>query len=166
MEDLLSQIKGQRTISMFTWNIIIIASFGLMLGLIGIALFLRKHMNFQSLPTDSLSNFFNPRLYLFPSIYQIFMSILLILSSIYVLKYYERWRKILVYGLIAEVLFLIITPIINISNVPNVDTNLGIWDNAKTRIVIWSIIISYCLAFFFALVVRKFSRGSIKKLFK
>jgi len=169
MEQLLAQIKVKRTIQMFTWNIIIIASFALILGLLGTVMSIRMFLvraQFQPLPTDGLFSFFNPGLYLFPSVYHIAMSILLILASVYVLRYNERWRKILLAALIIEVLFLVITPVLNISKIPNLDTALGTWGNAKTRLVIWSVIISYCLAFFFAIAAMKFSRGSVKQLFK
>jgi hypothetical protein len=165
MEDLSHQIKNQRTIKTIAWNIIVIAFFGLVLGISGIIIYLRSHTDFQAIPENTLAHFFNPRLYLYQSIAQLVLNILLMWSSFHVLGYSEKWRKILIYGSIAAILFLIILPIININSIPNVDTNLETWGDAKTTIVTWSFIVSYCVASFFVWVIVKLSSENVKPLF-
>ncbi len=164
MEETLQLIKDQRAVKTFTWNIIVLSFLGFIFGLIGIAVFLKSQINLHSVPQDSLANFLNPRLYLFQSILQIIIGIILVMSSFYVLKLSEKWRKILIVGLIIEILFLLIIPVINTGHIPNVDTRLQEWGSAKTRIVLWSFIISYCIAGFYILSLIKFTR--VRYLFK
>lgn len=169
MKEILSQLKNQRSVKTFAWNIIVVASLAIIYGLIGITLyllFMGNHIDFQTVPLNSLSSFLNPRLYFLQSIIQIIISLLLILCSKNVLRYYEKWRKALIIVMIITILFLIIIPIINIHNIPNIDTALESWGNAKIRIVTWSITTSLCLGGFFCIAIIRLSEENVKRLFR
>lgn len=164
MEETLHHIRDERAVRTYSWNIIILSSLGFLFGLFGIAVYLRNPVNFSTVTRDSLANFFNPRLYFTQSIIQIIIGAILITASVYTIKHSEKWRKVLIAGLILEILFLLVTPVINSGYIPNVDTKLQEWGSAKTRIVLWSFIISYCLAGFYILSALKFLK--VKYLFK
>jgi len=171
MEGALNQVKNQRSVKSFSFNIIIISVAGFVLGFLGIVWYLLKlrsaYPEMSSLPLNGLVQFMNPGNYIIQSLFQIGISIVLIYSSYYVLKYSEKWRKILVYGLIASSLFLIIAPFFNTGNIPNLDLPTNeIWGGAKVKIVTWLFLTTYLTAGYFVLIALKLSREEIKKLFR
>lgn len=165
MENKVSQIRCHRTVSSFSWNIIIISTFGMLFALTGLGLtYITRHIEFPKI--NGLSFFLNPKLYLIPSIFQIPISGLLLFSSILVLKGSEKGRKFLIFGLIAAILFLIIIPIITINHIPNLETASEAWGFGKISIVSCHFFFSLSIAVYFLIALIKLSRIEIKQLFK
>ncbi len=170
MKDLIRKLKYQRSIKSYSINIIVISSFGFVWALLGIIWFFVKldspYMNLPETDIHSIANLFNPKYYLIQSIFMIAIAALLIISSYNVLKYSARWKRVLQYALVAQIVFLIVAPILNIDRIPNLDTNMEIWGPAKTKIAIWSVEVSYLIAVYYLFALLKFSQEGVKRLFK
>jgi len=165
MENKVSQIRYHRTVSTYSWNIIIISAFGLLFALAGIGLtYMTRHIEFPRV--NGLSFFLNPKLYFIPSIFQIPISGVLLISSILVLKGSDKGRKLLIFGLIAAILFLIIIPIITINHIPNLETASATWGFGKTSMVSCHFFFSLSIAIYFLVALMKLSRDEIKQLFR
>jgi hypothetical protein len=165
MKNKMSQIRNHRTVKSFSWNVIIIAAFGFLFGLAGIVMtYITRHIDFPRI--DGLSFFLKPQLYFIPSIFQIPISSILLISSILVLKGSDKGRKLLIYGLITAILFLIIIPVITISHIPNLETSSKTWGFGKISMVSCHFFFSLSIAIYFFIAMMKFSKDEIRQLFR
>lgn len=113
----------------------------------------------------------NYNLYFIQSVFELLLFTLILISSIFVLKSRNKWRKALIYGLIVSTVFLIVSPIINYMNFPMVNIKMmdinesKMMNIAKTSILIWSFTRSVIISVFFIYVIIKMSKEEIKLLF-
>ncbi|MEW6654748.1 MAG: hypothetical protein AB1394_14950, partial [Bacteroidota bacterium] len=127
---------------------------------------------------QSMTKDFNPPveinfiLYFIQSATELLLCIIVFVAATFVLKYKNLWRKVLVYGLIASILFLMVSPLVNYYNflpvsikIPGINEN-SMMSVAKTSILVWSYTWSIIISAFFIYIIMKLSKEEIKLLFK
>jgi len=170
METSVSQEKNQQLVKTFSWILIAISVF----VLLGSLLF---HRGYSSIITlQGITKNFDPpiginfTLYFIQNAIELLLCIIVYISATFVLKYDDTWRKILLYGLIASIIFLLISPIINYYNMPTLTIKqpggVSYISISKTTALIWSYAWSIIFSAFFIFVIVKFSKKEIKQLFK
>jgi hypothetical protein len=110
--------------------------------------------------------------YLLASLVELLLCLLLFLSSSFVLKYKNSWRKILVITLIVSILFLFVSPLIydmvfqseqvRIRLAKNNNETAGI---SRVTIMVWSYIRSIILSVFFLVIIRKLTDKNVLPFF-
>ncbi len=116
MEEIVNQQKNQKFVKTIAWILIVLSALVL----------LKSVFSLQFLSTlvtvKGITKNFNPpvELNFAPSIIQSLIELLLcvivFVSAAYVLKFKKVWKQILIYGLIASIIFLFVSPIINYYN--------------------------------------------------
>jgi len=103
----------------------------------------------------------NFALYFVQNAVGIILCVVVFVSAAFVLKYNNRWRKVLVYELIVSTIFLMISPIINYYNIDNIIVGVN-----KIQRLIGYYFLSISLSAFFITVIIKLSKEEVKLLFK
>ncbi len=171
MGTIVSQEKNQKVVKIISWLLIVVSALVLFRSLFAL-------QGYTAMITmQSITKKFNPSvginftLFFVQNAVELLLCIVLFVSATFVLKYRNQWRKVLVYGLIASIIFLMVSPIINYNNMPalKMASNGGIekemMNVAKTSILIWSYFWSIVLSTFFIVVIQKFSKEEVKLLF-
>jgi len=169
----LNQIsKEQKYVKIFVWILIV----GSVLIFLKALLALNGYAGMINM--QQLSKNFDPpiqmnfTLYFVLSGIELLLSIIIFVSAVFVLKYSDLWRKVLIYGLILSVLYLVISPIIYYNNFLMRDTIMlrGMEKNmlslAKSSFLIWSYFWSVVISIFLVVVIKKLSDQKTKELFK
>jgi len=161
METLVLQNKNRETIKVFSWILIVISTIGLLSSLF-------VSNGYSSMITmQSITKNFEPpvginfALYFVQNAVGIILCVVVFVSAAFVLKYNNRWRKVLVYELIVSTIFLMISPIINYYNIDNIIVGVN-----KIQRLIGYYFLSISLSAFFITVIIKLSKEEVKLLFK
>lgn len=161
METVVLQNNNRDTIKVFSWILIVISTIGLLSSLF-------VSNGYSSMITmQSITKNFDPpiginfTLYFIQNAVGILLCVVVFISAAFVLKYNNRWRKMLVYGLIISIIFLMISPIINYYNIDNVLVGVN-----KIQRLIGYYFLSIILSAFFIYVIIKLSKQEVKLLFK
>ncbi len=172
MEDINLIEKTQKNIKILTW-ILIIGSALILLS----ALFIFGGYSNMIYLQSATKNFDPPininfTLYFILNAIKLLLSIVIFLSAIFVLKYKDNWRKILVYTLSAAILYLLISPIVNYLYFPMLDlvaptegTAQVMLNMAKTSMLIFSYIWSFVFIAFFIYAIKRMTNMEVLKLF-
>ena len=102
----------------------------------------------------------NFTLYFIQNAVELLLCVLVYVSAVYVLKFNNVWRQVLVYGLITSIIFLMVSPIISYYNIDNVIVGVD-----KIPRLIWRYSLSIILSAFFIFVIIKLSKEEVKLLF-
>lgn len=173
MEVSVSQEKKQELVKALSWILLIVSALFLFLNI-----FFSKGYS-TMLSMFGISKLYNPplefnfNLYLFITqfLIEMLLCVVIFISAIYVLKYNNMWRKVLVYALIVSIVFLFVSPIISYYNCPLLkieyfsERDQMIVNASKTSRLVWSYIGSLLVAGFFSYVIMKLSKEEIKKIF-
>jgi hypothetical protein len=103
----------------------------------------------------------NFTLYFIQNAVELLLCVVVYVSAVYVLKFNNVWRQVLIYGLITSIIFLIMSPIITYYNVHSIIEGFP-----KISRLIWSYIWSIIFSAFFIFVIMKLSKEEVKLLFK
>lgn len=172
MEEIVSQAKNQKLVKVLSWILICLS----VIVLLRTIFVLQGYASMITM--QSITKKFNPpveinfTLYFIQAAIEIILCVIVFISAVYVLKYKSLWRQVLVYGLVASIVFLVVTPLISYNNLPALKIKMaGINDRemlsvAKTTILIWSYTWSIIFSAFFVFVILKLSKPEIKLLFK
>ena len=164
--------KNKELVKILSWILIVISA----LVLLGSIFLLRGYS--AMITMQSITKNFDPpveinfTLYFIQNAIKLLLCAVVFVSAAYVLVFRNFWRKILFYGLIASVIFLIVSPIIDYYNLPTITINLmpGVEREkmyvSKTSLLIWSYAWSIIFSAFFVYVILKLSREEVKLLFK
>jgi len=177
MENLTPIEKTQKNIKILTWillvgsGLILLWSLFMSVGFINMIHLKNITKNFD--PPIQI----NFTLYFILTAIKLLLSILIFLSSIFVLKYNDNWRKVLIYVLFAAILFLLIAPIVNYFNFPmqNFVAPKGMGKEmlmekemlnmAKSSMLIFSYILSFVIIAFNVYAIKKMTNKEVVKLF-
>lgn len=160
MESLVLQKKNQEAVSIFSWILIVISTFVLFRSI----LFLNGYSSMIKM--QLITKNFNPpiginfTLYFIQNAVELLLCVLVYVSAVYVLKFNNVWRQVLVYGLITSIIFLMVSPIISYYNIDNVIVGVD-----KIPRLIWRYSLSIILSAFFIFVIIKLSKEEVKLLF-
>lgn len=170
MEVDLSKEKKQNLVKVLSWILIIVSAlflflnvffskgYSTMLSILGISKLYNPPLEFN----------FNLYLYIIQFVIEMLLCVVVFISAANVLKYNNKWRKVLVYTLIVSIVFLFVSPIIDYYNLSlyNIEyyseKDQVIVNASKTSKLIWSYIGSLALAGFFSYVIMKLSKEEIK----
>ncbi|MFA5804959.1 MAG: hypothetical protein WC879_09960 [Melioribacteraceae bacterium] len=161
METLVLQKKNQEVVNIFSWVLIVISAFVLLRSILflnGYSSMIKMQLITKNFDPPVGINF---TLYFIQSGLELLLSIVVFVSATFVLKYSNRWRKVLVYGLIISIIFLMVSPIISYYNIDNVIVGVD-----KIPRLIWRYSLSIILSTFFIFVIIKLSKEEVKLLFR
>lgn len=173
MELDLSQEKKQNLVKVLSWILLILSALILFLNLFfseGYSAMLSM-LGISKLYDPPLEFNFNLYLFITQFVIEMLLCVVVFISAAYVLKYNNKWRKVLVYALIVSIVFLFVSPIINYYNLPLLkieyysERDLVIVNASKTSRLLWSYVGSLVLTGFFSYVIMKLSKEEIKKIF-
>ncbi|GBD90441.1 hypothetical protein BMS3Abin04_01158 [bacterium BMS3Abin04] len=172
MDDLNQINREQKYVQIFSWILIV----GSILIFLKALLALNGYAGMINM--QQLSKNFNPSIQMNFTLYfvlsgiELLLSILIFISAVFVLKYSDLWRRILIYGLILAILYLVIFPILYYNNFMMRDTMMikgmekEMLKLAKSSFLIWSYFWSVIVSIFFVFVIKKLSNEKTKELFK
>ncbi|MDQ7815573.1 MAG: hypothetical protein RDU14_00945 [Melioribacteraceae bacterium] len=172
MEEVVNQAKNQKLVKILSW-ILIVASVLVLLKEVFLTQGYLAMFNMEQIT----KNFDPPieinfTLYYIQSAIEFLLCIVVFVSATFVLKYKNFWRKVLVYGLIASIIFLFVSPLIDFYNFPTVKIK-GIggverefMEVPRITIFLWSFTWSIIFSIFFIYVIYKLSKPEVKLLFK
>ena len=171
MDDLIQKNKEQKTVKIFSWILIagsVFVFFKVLLVLNGYAGMINMQQITKNFDPPIQMNF---TLYYVLSGIELLLNILIFISAVFVLKYSDLWRRILIYVLIFAILYLLISPILD-NNFMMRDTMMiqgiekEILKFAKSPFLVWSYFWSVVISLFFVVVIKKFSNNKTKELFE
>ncbi len=161
----------QKGIKIFAWILIagsVFVFLKVLLVLNGYAGMINMQRVYQNFDPPIQMNF---TLYYVLSGIELLINILIFISAVFVLKYSDLWRRILIYVLIFAILYLLISPILD-NNFMMRDTMMikgmekEMLKFAKSSFLIWSYFWSVVISLFFVVVIKKFSNKKTKELFE
>ncbi len=161
MEGVVSQEKNQKLIRTLSWILIFVSAIVLLKSIF----FSRGYS--AMIVMYGITKKFDPpiginfTLYFIQKAVELLLCVVVYVSAVYVLKFNNKWRQVLVYSLIVSIIFLIMSPIFTYYNVHN-----GIEEFPKTSRLIWSYVWSMILLAFLVYVIMKLSQDEVKALFK
>ena len=161
MKTLASQEKNKETVREYSWALIVMSIILLLLG-VSVSRGYSPMINMRSLTKN-----FNPpmeinfTLYFFQKAVELLLCIVVFLSATFVQKFSERWRKILLYSLIASIIYLFVSPIITYYNFDRLIHGLDV-----TSKLIGTYATAVVLSAFFIAIKIKLSKEEIRLLFK
>jgi hypothetical protein len=172
VEEIIIQQKNQKLVKVLSWVLIVLSALVL----------IRSVFTLQSLSTvvtiKGITKNFNPPVelnfapFIIQSAIEILLCVVIFVSATYVLKFRKVWKQILIYSLIASIIFLIVSPLINYFNPTflKVDgfnsAEKEMMNIVKGARLMWSYTWSILFSIFFVYVILKLSREEIKILFK
>jgi hypothetical protein len=171
METNVLQGKNQKLVRMLSWILIVVSA------LVLLSTVFTLHDLSSMVTMQGITKNFNPPVelnfapYLIKNAIELLLCVIIFISSTFVLKYKKVWKQILVYSLIASIIFLVISPLmtfynptfLKIDSLKNAEKEM--MNVAKTSMLIWSYIWSIIFSVFLAYVIWKLSRKEIKVLF-
>lgn len=172
MDDLIQKNKEQKTVKIFSW--ILIA--GSVFVFLKVLLVLNGYAGMINM--QQMSKNFDPPIQMNFTLYfvlngiELLLNILIFISAVFVLKYSDLWRRILIYALIFAILYLLISPILSYNNFMMRDTIMikgmekEMLKSVKSSLLIWSYFWSVVISIFFFVVIKKFSNKKTKELFE
>ncbi len=161
MEISVSQEKNQKLIKTLSWILIILSAVVLLRSIFS------AHSYSAMVTMQGITKNFDPpiginfTLYFIQKAVELLLCVVVYVSSVYVLKFNNVWRKVLVYCLTVSIIFLIASPIITYYNFHN-----GIVEFSKTSMLISYYFWSMILLAFLIYVIMKLSQKEVKALFK
>ena len=173
METLVSQEKNQKLVKVLSWILIIITTLLIVRNIFGLFFYsyiIKQLSHYPDSPSHAAT--INYAIFLIENAIELVICSVLFVSSIFVLKFSNTWRKVIVYGLITAIIYLIVFPLINYYNsqsllsIPNKTFGKEIFSVSLTSLLIRSYAISILLFGFFAFLIAKLSKNEIKLLFK
>jgi len=171
MEDSNTFEKTQKNIKILTW-ILLVGSGLILLSSLFMVVGFTNMIHLQNLTKD-----FNPPVHINYTSYfilnaiKLLLSILIFLSSIFVLKYNDNWRKVLVYTLLASILYLLVSPIVHYVYFPMQDLASPkgmegeMVNMARTSMLAFSYILSFVLIAFVVYTIKRLTNKEVLKLF-
>ncbi len=161
MEAIVSQEKNQKLVKALSWILILVSAIVLLKSI-----FLAHGYSAMVTMQGITKNFDPPiginfTLYFIQNAGELLLCMVVYVSSVHVLNFNSKWRQVLVYSLIASIIFLLVSPIITYYNVNSI-----IVDFPKTSRLIWSYVWSIILSAFFIFVIMKLSKEEVRLLFK
>ncbi len=170
MEIAVSQEKNQNLIKTLSWILIFVSAIVLLRSIF----FARGYSSMITM--QRITKNFDPpiginfTLYFIQKAVELLLCVVVYVSSVYVLKFNKKWRKVLVYSLITSIDYLIVSPVINYYNMPALKIEPiggGSYVNfSKTSVLVWSYVWSITLSAFFIFVILKLSKKEVRLLFK
>ena len=161
MKTLASQEKNKEAVKEYSWALIVMSIILLLLGV-----FVSRGYS-PMINMRSLTKNFNPpmeinfTLYFFQKAVELLLCIVVFLSATFVQKFSERWRKILLYSLIASIIYLFVSPIITYYNFDRLIHGLDV-----TSKLIGNYAAAIVFSAFFIVIIIKLSKEEIRLLFK
>jgi len=172
MEEIVTQQKNQKLVKTIAWILIVLSALVL----------LRSVFSLQSLSTivtlKGITKNFNPPVelnyapFIFQSAIELLLCVIVFVSASYVLKFKKIWKQVLIYGLIASIIYLFVSPLINYYNPTFLaidalnDLQKKMLDEVRESFLIWSYTWSVIISAFFIYTIIKLSKEEIKLLFK
>jgi protein-S-isoprenylcysteine O-methyltransferase Ste14 len=161
METLVSQEKNQKLVKALSWILIFVSAIVLLRSI-----FFSQGYSAMITMQGITKNFDPPiginfSLYFIQNAVELLLCMVVYVSAVHVLNFNKKWRQVLVYSLIASIIFLIMSPIITYYNVHSIIVGFP-----KTSRLIWSYIWSIILSAFFIFVIMKLSKEEVKLLFR
>src|SRR3989339_304987 len=107
MEALVLQKKNQKTVSIFSWSLIVL------LTIVLLSSFFVSRGYSAMITMQGITKNFDPpiginfTLYFIQNAVELLLCVAVYVSAVYVLKFNNAWRKVLVYCLVASIIFLI-----------------------------------------------------------
>ena len=170
METAALEKKNQELVKALSWILIIISTLVLL-----ISIFFSRGYS-AMITMQGITKNFNPpiginfTLYFVQNAVELLLCAVVYISAVYVLKFNNKWRQVLVYCLVASIIFLIVSPIINYYNLPALKIQPpggGNYVNvSKTSELIWAYSWSIIVSAFFIFVIMKLSKEETRLLFK
>lgn len=171
MQEIVIQQKNQKLVKVLSWILIVLSAFVL----------IRSAFALQSLSAmvtiKGITKNFNPPVelnftpYIIQSGVEILLCAVIFISAAYVLKFRKVWKQILIYSLVASIIFLLVSPLIHYYNptflkLDSVNSlEKEIIDITKRSMLIWSYTWSILISVYFVYVIHKLSLREIKILF-
>lgn len=161
MEAAALEKKNQELVKILSWILIIISTLVLLRSIFF------SHGYSSMITMNLVTKNFDPplginfTLYFVQNAIELLLCVVVFVPATFVLKYSDRWRKVLVYGLVVFIIFLMVSPIISYYNIDNVIVGVD-----KIPRLIWRYSLSIILSAFFVFVIIKLSKEEIKLLFR
>lgn len=161
MDTTVLQERNQKLIKTLSWILILVSAFVLLKSIFF------AHGYSAMITMQGITKKFDPpiginfTLYFIQKAVELLLCSVVYVSAVYVLKFNNKWRQVLVYSLIASVIFLIMSPIFTYYNIQN-----GIEEFPKTSRLLWSYVWSMILLAFLVYVITKLSQEEVRLLFK
>lgn len=172
MGELVLNGKNHKQIQLLSWVLIILSGF-LMLRTI-----FAMHGYRSIITMQSITRNFNPpveinfTLYFVQASVELLLCVLIFVSATFVLKYKNTWRQVLIYGLLASIMFLAVSPLADYYNMSKITVRAFTGDEReilhanKAVLLYWSYTWSIIFSSFFMYVIMKFSKSEVKSLFR
>ncbi|MFA7419831.1 MAG: hypothetical protein WCZ90_09110 [Melioribacteraceae bacterium] len=171
MEEIIVNEKNNKLIKMLAWILIVLSAILLIRSLF--ALFFYSYVLNQLITPDHPFHFTKPYyfVYIIEFVIEFIICAFILISSIFVLKLKNNWRKGLVNVLAVGLLYLIVYPIVNYYNHLTLQTltnkliekNLNNGFNESYSI--WYYVPTVLIAVLFIYVIKKLSEAEIKSIF-
>lgn len=172
MEELIVNGKNKKLIKMFAWILIVLSAILFIRSLF--ALFFYSYAINQLSPSEHPYHFVKPyySVYIIEYAIESIICVFILVSSMFVLKLKNNWRKVIIYILSVAILYLIVYPIVNYYNhlslqtIANKLSEINLHNAFTESFSMWYYILPVLLAVFYVYVIIKLSREEIKILFK
>jgi len=161
MQVAVSQEKNQKLVKAMSWILIFVSVIVLLKSIFF------SHGYSAMITMQGITKNFDPpiginfSLYFIQNAVELLLCVVVYVSTVYVLNFNNKWRQVLVYSLIASIIFLLVSPIITYYNIHSIITGF-----LKTSRLIWSYVWSIILSAFFIFVILKLSKEEVRLLFK
>ena len=161
MEALVLEEKNQKLVKVLSWILIVVSALVLLKSIFF------SHGYSAMITMQGITKNFDPpiginfTLYFIQNAVELLLCMVVYVSAVHVLNFNKKWRQVLVYGLIASIIFLIMSPIITYYNVHSIITGFP-----KTSRLIWYYFWSMILLAFLIYVIMKLSKEEVRLLFK
>ena len=172
MEETALQQKNQKSVTVLSWVLIILSALVL----------IRSVIPLQSLSymvtIKGITKDFNPPVelnfapFIIQNAIELILNAIIFVSAVFVLKFRNVWRQILIYTLIASIIFLLLSPLSNYfyptflkAEAIN-SAQKELIDAVKESMLIRSYIWTAFISILFIYAIRKLTREEIKILFR
>lgn len=99
---------------------------------------------------------------------ELLLGIVILISSLGVLRYKRFWKTVLIYGLSISIIYLLVYPLFAFNNFQIISGSINgfqLKELVGTSMLIWYYVLSIIISVFIIFVMIKFSKNEIKVLF-
>lgn len=173
METSIQEEKNKKSVKTLSWALIGFSVFVLLKSFYSFFgyLMISKMQNLPQYLNSPQTIKINLNFYIIQNVIEFLLAIVILISSLFVLKYKRFWKTVLIYGLSISIIYLLVYPVFAFNNFQMIAAGLNDFHSKefigafKTTILIWYYALSVIISVFFIFVIKKFSKNEIKLLF-
>lgn len=160
--------KNHTQVKLLSWVLIILSGIVMIRTIFAIHGY-RSVITMQHITNNYLD--LNTTLYFAQAAVELILCMLVFISSVFVQRYNEFWRQVLIYSLVTAILFLAFSPLgdyYNMSKIPPppfASEEREVLHNLKAGLLYWSYTWSIIFSVLFMYVIMQLSKAEVKVLF-